>query len=347
VAFVVWLIAATTVRRRWRVYGLAACLLLAPAATAVIGLVQFATGDGPPTFRIAPDLPFVRAYGTIGQPNSFAGYMNMAWPIALALSTLATAQLLRPRTTDQRPTTDTSQDRWHLLTHWSMTIGLWSITTLLLAALAASFSRGAWLGALAGALGMAAALGRRWALAAGALLAAGVLGMALGGAGLLPAPLAARVASISRSVAIFDAEAVAVTPENFAVVERMAHLQAGWRMLRERPLLGVGPGNYSVVYPRVAVGEWYASRGHAHNYYLHMAAEAGIVSLAAYLALVGAVVARGYRLARHASDPFSRALAVGCCGMIAAVSGHNLFENLHVLNMGIQIAAAWALLEAR
>src|SRR5204862_994491 len=65
-AFLVWLIALNTLRRPWHVAGLVACLLLAPAADAVIGLAQFATGDGPPSFRIAAGSPFVRAYGTIG-----------------------------------------------------------------------------------------------------------------------------------------------------------------------------------------------------------------------------------------------------------------------------------------
>lgn len=345
-AFLVWLVAATSLRRRWHFVALAGCLVAAPAACAAIGLAQFASGDGPPAFRIAQDLPFVRAYGTIGQPNSFAGYMNMAWPIALALSTGATLQLARPRAVRPRPGSAAAQPRWRRFGLWTSAFGLWSITALLLTGLAASFSRGAWLGAAIGLLGLAAALGRRWAIGAAGVLAAGALALALGGAGALPEPLGGRLASISRSVALFDAEGVAVTPENFAVVERMAHIQAGWRMLRERPLVGVGPGNYSAVYPRVAVGQWYASRGHAHNFYLHIAAEAGLIGLAAYLALVASAAAGAVSAARHANDWLTGALAAGCCGMIAAVAGHNLFEQLHVLNMGVQLAAAWAIATA-
>jgi O-antigen ligase len=336
VAFLAWLVAVTAGTRRSHRGVVLACLLAAPAATAALGLWQFASGDGPPSFRISPDLPFVRAYGTIGQPNSFAGYMNMAWPLALAV---AIAQCKMQNV------------KWRLgnpraaILHFTCCTLLVVVALLLLSALVASFSRGAWLGALAGVLGLAAALGRRWALGVGVLLATGVVALALGGVGLLPEPVAQRVASISRSVGFFDAETVAVTPENFAVVERMAQVQAGWRMLRDRPLLGVGPGNYNVVYPRVAVGQWYASRGHAHNFYLHIAAEAGLVGLAAYLALIGSVAWRAINAARKATAPFERAIAIGCCGMIAAVAGHNLFENLHVLNLGIQLAVAWALIE--
>ncbi|MEN9936081.1 MAG: hypothetical protein RLZZ387_2660 [Chloroflexota bacterium] len=328
-AFLIWLIGASTVRRPWQIYGLAACLIAAPTAEAIVGLVQFATGDGPPTFRIAPDSSFVRAYGTIGQPNSFAGYMNMAWPVAAALA-IASVRLRGVGPAAQL----------------ALSAALWCAAALLLAALIASFSRGAWLGAALGALGMAAVLGRRAALAAGLTLGAGVLALALGGAGLLPESVATRIASISRSVGLFDAEGVTVTPENFAVVERMAHIQAGWRMLQERPVVGVGPGNYSIAYPEFAVGTWYISRGHAHNYYLHIAAEAGLAGLAAYLALIAAIAARAVIAVRATSATVARSVTVGCCGMIVAVAGHNLFENLHVLNMGIQLAAGWVLAEA-
>jgi hypothetical protein len=378
-AFLVWLIAVTTLRRRWQVYGLAACLLAAPAADALIGLAQFAQGDGPPTFRIAADLPYVRAYGTIGQPNSFAGYMNMAWPLALALSILdfrfRILDLLRRR------------DAGSVILHFAFCILLFLVAGLLLGALLASFSRGAWLGAGVGVLGMAAALlvltirsretgdgrsgagdrrrepgyrsrssvvgrrssvvGRRSSVVGRrSLVVVTMIAATVGAAQLLPAPISARLASIGRSVGIFDASAVAVTPENFAVVERMAHLQAGWRMLRAHPLVGVGPGNFTPAYPDFALAPWYASRGHAHNFYLHIAAEAGALGLLAYLALLGALIRQAALALRRASGTVPRGIAVGCCGIIAAVAGHNLFENLHVLNMGIQLAGVWALLPA-
>ncbi len=72
----------------------------------------------------------------------------------------------------------------------------------------------------------------------------------------------------------------------------MAQIQAGWRMVRAHPLTGVGPGNYTPAYGDVAVFPWYASRGHAHNYYLHIAAESGLIGLLAYLALLGGLIAQ-------------------------------------------------------
>jgi len=333
-AFLIWLMVVTLARRPWQIAGLIACVLLAPAAEAAIGLAQFITGSGPPSFRIAPDLPFVRAYGTIGQPNSFAGYMNMAWPLAVAMSGFWILDF----GSSTRSKLQTPNSKLLLV------LGAWFLAMLLLAALAASLSRGAWVGAACGVLGMALALGRRarrWSLAG---LGTGALGLLLGGAGLLPDVLAERLASITRYLTIFDAGAVTVIPQNFAVVERMAQMQAGWRMFLAHPFTGVGPGNYTQAYPLFAVGAWYASRGHAHNYYIHMAAEAGIFGALAYLALLSGVIRQAVGLLRHNNGTIWRSAAIGCCGIIAAVVGHDMFENLHALSMGIQLAAVWGLL---
>jgi O-antigen ligase len=340
-AFLVWLIAVNTLKKPWHIAGLVACLLLAPAADAAIGLVQFASGDGPPSFRIAAGSTFVRAYGTIGAPNSFAGYLNMAWPLAVALAVGAILDF-RFLIFDLRATAQSKIKNQK--SKMFLVLGSWLLVGLLVAALVASFSRGGWVGAGIGLLAMTIALGRptaRWTVAA---LAAGALLLALGGAGLLPQPISRRVASITRSVSIFDATSVQVTDENFAVVERMAQLQAGWRMLVAHPLVGVGPGNYNAAYPDFAVVPWYASRGHAHNYYLHMAAEAGAAGALAYLALLAGVSYQALAALRRANGTFRRSIVVGCCGIIAATAGHNLFENLHVLSMGVQLAAVWGLI---
>jgi O-antigen ligase len=333
-AFLIWLMVLALARRPWQVAGLIACLLLAPAAEALIGVAQFVTGSGPPSFRISPTLPFVRAYGTIGQPNSFAGYMNMAWPLAIALFGFWILDFgLSMRSKIQNP-----KSKMFLV------LGSGCLALLLLAGLAASLSRGAWVGAAGGVIGMALALGpraRRWALAA---LALGALALALGGTGLLPEVVANRLASITRYVAIFDAGTIAITPQNFAVVERMAQMQAGWSMFLAHPLTGIGPGNYTIAYPAFAVGTWYASRGHAHNYYIHMLAETGIIGGLAYLALLAGVARQALAAVRAARSAIWRSAAIGCCGIIAAVVGHDLFENLHVLSMGIQLAAIWCLL---
>lgn len=333
---------------QWRGLGLVICLLVAPAVTGLIGLWQFATGIGPQSFVIAGGR-FVRAYGTIGQPNSFAGYMNMAWPLALAMAVgMWGAYVAGERT--KRPI--------YMLAALFFT----SMAGILIAALGASFSRGGWVGAGGGAavliLATAVSLGpqaRRyiWRGGIGLVIGGGVV-VGLGGANLLPSAVTQRVNSITRNLRLFDVRTVEVSPENFAVVERMAHLQAAWAMITTYPLTGVGPGNFTLAYEGhgdvqdqpFGLHPWYASRGHAHNYYLHIAAEAGILGFLAYIVLLGLLAKQAYATLCRVRGWFWCSVAIGICGVLAAMGTHNLFENLHVLNMGVQLGALWGLLVA-
>lgn len=329
VAFLVWFVAVNSVTQRWQLIGLTACLLVAPAATALLGLYQFATGSGPPSFRIAESLPFVRAYGTIGQPNSFAGYMNMAWPLAAALCVGCGVHLYRQHNRSRGS---------------AQVCGVLLIVTLVLvAALVVSFSLGGWVGALVGAVGLLATLGRRWAFVAVGGMVVVALFFGLGGANLLPQAIGGRISRLTGMLSFFDPATVTVTPANFALVERMAQMKAGWLMLQSHVLFGVGPGAYSLAYGDVAQAPWLASRGHAHNFYLNMAAEAGLFGLGGYLALVGTALLLAVRGIRNQHTLVNRSIAIGCCGIIAAVAGHNMFENLHVLNLGVQLSGIWAI----
>ncbi|MEI6777096.1 MAG: O-antigen ligase family protein [Chloroflexales bacterium] len=328
---------------RWKLLGLLACLLLAPATDAVVGLVQFWYGIGPPSFGIGGG--HMRSSGTIGQPNSFAGYMNQSWPLAFSLMGVALIWLWR------------GAPRRLGLIALAVVSG---VAGLLLAALLTSFSRGGWVGAIGGAVAMILAVIpllaprlRRIAWRTAALTVGGLaLVLTLGSGGLLPVSLSSRMSSITANLRIFDVRGVMITPENFAVVERMAHIQAGWNMLVRHPITGVGPGNFSAAFnqaPRpgdapITVRPWYVSRGHAHNYYLNMAAETGVIGAAAYVVLIGAVALQAVRAIRSARGMLWRGVAIGCAGVVAAVAVHNIFENLHVLNMGLQLGTIWALL---
>lgn len=347
---------------QWRTAGLLGCLLLAPLAGAVLGLWQFATGDGPPSFAIAGGR-FVRAYGTIGQPNSFAGYLNMAWPLALgvvlagvsrpthAWRSLPQAQRLR--------ITALGGLAWNIVRNPLVSVG-GSVAALLLAALAASFSRGGWVGALGGGAAMLLALvdglgpplRRRVVRGVAIAAVAVVLLIIAGGGGLLPAAVSSRVESITRSIRLFDVRTVMITPDNFAVVERMAHIQAGWQMFVRNPLTGVGAGNFTRAYESqlggsiqpYALHPWYTSQGHAHNYYLHSAAEMGLLGLLSYLTLLGLVCRQALVTLRTLHAGPWRGVAIGCIGVIASVALHNMFENLHVLHLSLQLGAVWALM---
>jgi O-antigen ligase len=134
-----------------------------------------------------------------------------------------------------------------------------------------------------------------------------------------------------------DVRGVEVTDANFAVLERMAHWQSAIRMWTDRPWLGVGAGNYEVVYSRYSLPLWPYPLGHAHNYYLNIGAEAGIAGLIAYLVLWGAALLQSWKATRRALS-WNWGVALGVLGVVMHLSVHNFFDNLFVHAMYLQVA---------
>jgi hypothetical protein len=49
------------------------------------------------------------------------------------------------------------------------------------------------------------------------------------------------------------------------------------------------------------------------------------------------------RATRRSLDAFARAIGVGAVGVTVALIVHNVVEDLHVLNLGVQLSVVWAL----
>lgn len=292
-------------------------LVAAPCVEALFALVQSLRGVGPAAFRMA-GLSTTRAFGTIGQPNSFAGYLNGAWPLVLGLTVWAW-----------------QQRRWW---RWGITVAL----LVILAALALSFSRGAWIGATAGLLVMLWLYGGWWRHVVGVLVV-GVVVVLAGGWRLIPAPLGPRLGSATQIVNAPDIrrDDAQQRPDVYAAVERAAQFKAGLAMWQSAPLTGVGPGSYTRVYPSVAYNGWWISRGHAHNAYVQIAAEQGLFGLAAYVWLWVVQVRRAWRGTQLPG--LARWLAIAACGTAVAVAVHECFEYLQVHYLPLHSAAVLAL----
>jgi putative inorganic carbon (HCO3(-)) transporter len=140
-----------------------------------------------------------------------------------------------------------------------------------------------------------------------------------------------------------DVRGVPLTDENYAVVERLAHWQAALTMLEDRPLLGVGIGNYVPVYPAYAVPGWKDPLGHAHNYYLHVAAETGLLGLVAYLVLWVVFFYHGWNTVWRLNGA-EQAVALGILGVLGAFAVHSVFDNLYVHGMNMHLAILLGLL---
>jgi O-antigen ligase len=342
--------------------GLLVAMLLAGLAETLVGIRMAVLGAGLGAFEIL-DGRLQRAIGTFGQPNPFGAYMNMLWPLALSVvGAVDTAWWRRRRvgTAAGRALTPGPSPRGrgevnpllHLLGPVALFVCLASWVALIM-----SWSRGAWLAAgaaLAVLMAVAArqlvSSGRRLALV---LLAVGVVGAAAIYAGQRPAPdrqagvpglgvalgaLWARVGSAGLGLTLRDVSMADVTDENFATVERLAHWQAALRMLAVNPWTGVGVGNYEALYSEHRLPAWPYALGHAHNQYLNMAAELGLVGLAIFVWFILAAGLQTWRGITAGADRLSRAIAAGALGAVVAVAVHSLTDNVFVHDMGVHLA---------
>jgi O-antigen ligase len=344
-ALAVYFLALDFLRTRRQALGALAALLIAGAGEGAIGLVQYVTGVGPASFAVGGQ--FSRAFGTFGRPNSYAGYLEMIFPLGLALCVVAFARWrAREGVTVAPNKLSPGRPFSRSPLHFLIALGA---TGVIGAAILASFSRGAWLGTTGAVALMILLAGVRARVAAIAAAVVLTLVLLAGGANYLPPGFADRLTNALMSAETPDVRTAYITAENFATVERRSHWEAGLQMFYANRALGVGLGNFNVRFSDFTVSPTFLiSQGHAHNFYIHVAAEAGLVGLTGYLLLLAAIVATGLRsywlAGRPGADPAARPIAIACLGVVAAVAIHNLFENLHVLSMGVQLSTVWALL---
>jgi putative inorganic carbon (HCO3(-)) transporter len=326
-----WLVVDHTDARRlpWLVGG----LLLIGVFQAALGLWQFGLrGTGPDHFVILGDR-FYRAYGTFEQPNPYAGYLGLVFPLGVGLLVDSVTRRYGMRGFGIRgrgPHPD--------LPNYRITALLLFATVLMGAALVASWSRGGWLGMGAAGVVMVTALPRRgWiGLLLVTLVLVGTLG--LDATDLLPASISARLTDFTQYVRFEDVRGVGINDANYAVLERLAHWQAALEMWRANFWSGVGFGDYEPAYADFQLLNWPIALGHAHNYYLNVAAETGVLGLSAYLVLWGAVFWQTWRVTRRAPvGSWRRGLAIGLLGAWTHLSVHHLFDNLYVNNVHLHI----------
>lgn len=320
------------IRTRRQVWLLLIMILFAMITQALFGYAQSFFALGPTSFVRDASL---RVYGTFDQPNPYAGYLNMGLCIALALTLFADA--------------------------WKTRILSGITAAMLVIAVYLTQSKGGWL-ALGAAAVLITVLGlprlRAW-FGALSILALCLLAAYLGG--LLPDSL---FTPLLKKAGLTQISFTIPRHYNYANSERLAHWLAGFRMFLDHPLLGVGIGNYETAYAHYAPGLFVLPLGHAHNYYINIAAEAGILGLLALLFFLFAIFVAGSRSYRAISQRLAqvkalrarpqagmttreadasrkqlilltndRALAIGLLAALLSVCAHNFVDDLYVHSM--------------
>jgi len=317
-------------------------LLLAGLSQALIGIWQFGLrGDGPEHFLVMDR--FYRAYGTYEQPNPFGGFMNLSVLLALGvLIGLLTcwSYWLWYRVTDKEGNSKFTAG-WRILV---LTFSVALVVGVTGAALFFSWSRGAWMGFAAGMAVLILFWPRKrvyGVLLLGLVLVLILMGL---GMGLLPEVVSTRLIGFSDDFSLGDVRGADINDDNYSVLERQAHWQAGLNMLRDDVLLGVGFGNYAVAYPSYALINWPDALGHAHNYYINVLAEMGILGLIAYLFFWITVLWQTIRSLSQLVWP-DRGIVLGLLAVWVSLAAHHLVDKLYVNNIYIHLGVLLGLLQ--
>lgn len=304
-------------------------LVTSGVANAIIGIYEFLGGSG--ALHLLINNRFFRAFGTFGQPNPFGGFMGLLIPLSLACFL---GYALRLKSSPSR----------NKAAHIGLSMFYLFSSFILTAGILMSWSRGAWLG-LVGALLVTVFMlprNRRYGMIVFIIIAASLV--AAWGLGLIPASILDRLGTSSQEFfALEDVRGVDITPVNFAVVERLAHWQAAINMTVANPLLGVGFGNYEVAYAQYRLLNWSESLGHAHNYYLNILAEIGLLGLLGYGKVLINIITMSWKASRH-PDNMARLVAIGILSSIIYLFIHSIFDNLYVNNVFLHIGVILSVL---
>jgi putative inorganic carbon (HCO3(-)) transporter len=249
--------------------------LVAATLTAVAAIAQ-----GPLDIGGTPAEGVLRVQAWYPSANHLALMLGRAWPFLVAGALAAR--------------------RW-----------MWLPAGLVGLALVLTFSTGGWLGAVAGALVVVAALGRHRLALRGGAAAAGTLllvsGLAIGG--ILPERL---------------------NPLRQTGGFRVDLWQSSLGMVRDHPLLGIGLDNFAYVY-QAYLREGAAAEpnlSHPHNWVLHLWLALGLLGLVAFCWLV---LRFGQNVRAALIGTESRWLVAGAAGAMADLLVHGFIDNSYFL----------------
>jgi O-antigen ligase len=275
-------------------------LIVIACLEAFLGLLQ--GGEGP-------------AHGTYVNRNHFAGLLEMCLPFAVAYGFELLARTRGRDGPAVRPAL--------------AACGMFTCAALILAASVRSQSRMGFAAALfslglLGVVGAAFSRRRHWKL----VPAAAALGAVLAGFLFLPTDaLIARFAEIASA-------------PGGSVGTRAEIWRETIPLLRDYPLVGCGLGSYESCFARYKTVVPMNTVEYAHNDYLQLLAEGGVVAFAVVIALVITVLAAAASRAARRPRTAPSYVALACLGALSAILLHSLVDfNLYI--PANAVVAAW------
>jgi len=318
----IFLAAMTGVRGIGMLRGIAFFEVLVAIPVATLAILQFFRPELLPAANSYPG----RALGPFGQPNRMGGYLIAIIPVALCLALVA-------------------QDR-------ALKAGLLLVTFGLVFSLAATYSRGAWLGLAAGLLVLAAAFTRWPELLPRPTMLALLIGCVTVPFALLLPSVLSRMQQRPSSEPAWN---LPIDPEREGSgAMRRAIWSGALRAAMSRPVLGWGIGAFRQAYDvskdptmKRLEAEGGRTADQAHNHYLGILAERGVLGLAAFAVLTALTLGAAAMAMASGTPAMGRVLVAGLAGSVVALLAHGLVDdNLSLVPHGTLLFAGLGLLAA-
>lgn len=189
----------------------------------------------------------------------------------------------------------------------------WTAFVLMFAALVLTFTRGAWIGFIIGCFFILWHYKRRWIKGFILCLIAVVFCTFL----LFP-----RAKLTRRINQIIEVDSWGGRPEMWLVALKIIH---------DRPLFGVGLDNYRYTVQKYLPEEdpKTTSFCHAHNHYLHIASERGLIGLGTFLFIWYTIFILAYRIYRNTNEVDIHSVVLGIMGALVGFLTEGLSENIY------------------
>lgn len=198
-------------------------------------------------------------------------------------------------------------------------LGLIAVFLLLAACLLLTFARGAWLGFLAGFLFLLAFIG--WKRFSAVLI---ILGL------LLSLTVAFGPPAIKAQLAYFKS-----LGSDTSSADRILIWKTGWKMFLDKPLFGHGLNTFMSIFERYKPAD-YPWIVYAHNCFLQMAAETGIIGLLVFLWFCASILIQAITKFFAASDKLIKAAIIGAAACIIATLTNSFVDtNLYSLPLAV------------
>ncbi len=159
--------------------------------------------------------------------------------------------------------------------------------------------------------------------------------------------IAAEAASAAQSASTTAPTAAPKPYKEETLHERTRPVRDAMAMLQERPWTGFGGGAFYNAFTRYKVESTLYSYNHAHNDYVEIAADVGLVGLLLLATAVLMTAWRVFRLMQDGSSAHARGVAAGVgmgllCALLHALVDLNLQINANAMTLTVLLAVVWS-----